>query len=284
MKPVLEHIPNTNELALFFGSYEKTSFSFPWHYHPQWELTYILEGTGTAYTGNEVRHFVPGELVLVAPNIPHCWKSNVSDTSHVKSVFVQWDNHYLGSDWLEKPEFHTIKSMFDSCKAGFRFVLDGNEELVERAQQLRFLSPFKRMWGFTDVLYELSLLDRVPVGFGGNLDASVEHSKRIKVILDYVNKHYAQVISAEDMASITNMTAVSFSKYFSRTFGKSFTKFLNEYRISQACSLLVATDKQVDEVADLSGYQNMSFFHRQFKSRTGKTPLQFRLAYREVSI
>ncbi|NLS14227.1 helix-turn-helix transcriptional regulator [Vibrio sp. SM6] len=281
MKPILEHIANNNEQSLFFGTYDKISFSFPWHYHPQWELTFIIEGNGIAYTGNEVRYFTPKELVLIAPNIPHCWKSNASDAEHVKSIFVQWNNNYLGRDWLNKPEFITIKSMLESCHAGFKFILPNeHEELTNKIKQLKRLSSFKRMWLFTELLYEISLLDRTPIGFGGNLKENLPNSKRIKDILNYVNRHYTRVITAEDIASVANMAPVSFSKYFSRTFGKSFTKFLNEYRISQACSLLVATNKQVDQVADLVGYQNLSFFHRQFKLITGKTPQQFRLEYR----
>lgn len=279
MKPILEHIPSTSGESLFFGHYEQTSFTFPWHYHPQWELTYIIKGTGSAYTGNSIRHFNSGELVLVAPNTPHCWKSNTSDNNKVKSVFVQWDNSFLGSDWLAQPEFSSIGSLFEQCRSGLAFSLPINSEIPNTMQGLRFKSPFKRVWHFTDLLYEISQLEKREIGYGGKLETDLDKSGRIKDILNYVNQYYGQPITSKEMASITKMTPVSFSKYFSQTFGKPFTRFLNEYRVSQACNMLVASHRSVDEIAFLSGYQNMSFFHRQFKLIVGKTPLQFRESY-----
>lgn len=278
MKPVRELIPSTQQ-SLFCGEYEQSSFRFPWHYHPQWELTYIIEGAGIAYTGNSIRHFMAGELVLIAPNTPHCWKSNASDKGQVKSIFLQWDNDYLGQDWLSKPEFICINTLFEQCEAGIRFSLAEQSPIVSRLQQLPQLTPFKKLWGFTDLLYEISLLGREKIGDGGKLDTQLDKSGRVEPILNYVNQHYSQPISAENMAQVTNMTPVSFSKYFSKTFGKPFTRFLNEYRVSQACSLLITTNKTVDEIAYISGYQNMSFFHRQFKLITGKTPLLFKQTY-----
>ncbi|WP_413113613.1 AraC family transcriptional regulator [Thaumasiovibrio sp. DFM-14] len=279
MKPILEHVPNTEQQSLFFNRYEKTSFTFPWHYHPQWELTFIVEGAGSAYTGNTIRHFVPQELALIAPNVPHCWKSNTGTKRGVKSIFVQWDNNILGENWLDKPEFSSIKSMFDNCSAGLSF--DSASAFGERLIALQLKSPFKRTLGFIDLLHDLSLQTEVTSLGQGVLHApSIEVDKRIVAILDYVNRNYVNTITAQQMAELTNMTPVSFSKYFSRTFEKSFTQFLNEYRISQACSLLISTEQSVEQIAFQCGYNNMSFFHRQFKAvNNGVTPMAFRVSY-----
>ncbi|MEZ9311372.1 MULTISPECIES: AraC family transcriptional regulator [Vibrio] len=283
MRPILEHVPNTEQQSLFFNRYEKTSFTFPWHYHPQWELNYIIEGTGSAYTGNTVRHFVANELALIAPNVPHCWKSNVGTQSGVKSIFVQWDNRFLGDNWLEKPEFTSIKTMFEGCKAGLSF--HHSNALGSRIIELQLKSPFKRMLGFIDLLHDLSMQTNVmPLGQGSMVTPSMVADKRIIAILDYVSEHYVRKISAENMATLTNMTPVSFSKFFARTFGKTFTQFVNEYRISQACTLLISTRLTVEQIADQCGYQNMSFFHRQFKIlQGGVTPIAFRASYLQVT-
>ncbi|PMH45311.1 hypothetical protein BCU68_10590 [Vibrio sp. 10N.286.49.B3] len=279
MRPILEHVPNTELQSLYFNRYEKTSFTFPWHYHPQWELNYIIEGTGSAYTGNTIRHFVANELALIAPNIPHCWKSNVGAKSGVKSIFVQWDNCFLGDNWLEKPEFTSIKAMFDGCQSGLSF--SRADAFGERIIGLQLKSPFRRMVGFIDLLHDLSMqTEVVPLGQGSMIAPTMVTDKRIIAILDYVSQQYARKITAENMASLTNMTPVSFSKFFTRTFQKTFTQFLNEYRISQACSLLISTRLTVEQIAYQCGYQNMSFFHRQFKViKDGETPIAFRASY-----
>ncbi|MGL6314238.1 AraC family transcriptional regulator [Vibrio sp. WXL103] len=278
MKPILEHVPNNQQQSLFFNQYEKKVFSFPWHYHPQWELTYILAGTGTAYTGNAVRHYSAGELVLVAPNIPHCWKSDGSSKTGVKSVFAQWDNSFLGDNWLTKPEFASIQHLFEQCHSGLSFI--GCEELGESLNALRFKSPFHRTMGFVDLLHELSLKEHIePLGQNTHVHLDFGSDKRIEAILNHITDYFDQKITAADMAAVTNMTPVSFSKYFTRTFSKPFTQFLNEFRVSQACGLLVSTELSVEQIAYQCGYQNMSFFHRQFKTITGQTPNGFRSSY-----
>lgn len=280
MKPILEHVPNTQQQSLFFNQYDKKVFSFPWHYHPQWELTYIISGSGTAYTGNAVRHYSAGELVLLAPNIPHCWKSDGNAKTGVKSVYAQWDNSFLGDNWLDKPEFTSIKTLFEQCYSGLSFI--NCDALGERLNDLRFKSPFHRTLGFVDLLHELSLQQSVmPLGQQTNLCQDFASDKRIETILEYITQYYDQKISAKEMAQLVNMTPVSFSKYFTRTFQKPFTQFLNEFRVSQACGLLVSTELTVEQVAFQTGYQNMSFFHRQFKSVTEKTPNHFRESYLE---
>lgn len=278
MKTILEHVPSTEQLSLFFNRYEKNSFNFPLHYHPQWELTYIIDGSGVAYTGNEVRHFDKHELALIAPMVPHCWKSNGIKKQTVKSVFVQWDNSFLGENWLEKPEFSSIKNMFNLCHAGLSF--PDTRGISEQLISMPYKSPFKRVIGFIDILHELSLQKNIePLGQQMIILPSMASDRRIESILDHVSRFYDQKISGDDMATLISMTSVSFSKYFKRTFHKTFTQFLNEYRISQACGLLVSTEFSVEQVAYQCGYQNMSFFHRQFKIVTSNTPNNFRMNY-----
>ena len=79
-----------------------------------------------------------------------------------------------------------------------------------------------------------------------------------------------------NMASITFMTNSAFCKYFKKHFKKSFSNYLNEYRIRKACLLLQETDKKLLEIALDCGYENMPFFHRQFKKYLYTTPSEYR--------
>lgn len=278
MKPILEHIPSNQHQSLFIKRYEQDSFSFPWHYHPQWELTYIIEGSGTAYTGNEVRHYVANELVLTAPNVHHCWTSSSVNRSQVKSIYIQWDNCFLGEGWLNKAEFSSIRALFSACKSGMSF--SHAEDLGEKLIELEQHKPLARLLKFIELLHGLSTHQSITnIGEVTLTTTGSVSDNKISAILEYVNDHYHQKITAAEMGALTNMTPVSFSKYFTRSFHKPFTQFLNEYRISQACSLLISSSLTVEQIAYQCGYHNMSFFHRQFKQVQGKTPIAFRAMY-----
>ena len=75
------------------------------------------------------------------------------------------------------------------------------------------------------------------------------------------------------------MTKVSFCKYFKKQFDKTFTQYLNEFRIRKTCQGLQESNQQVTQIAMECGYENMSFFHRQFKKYVGITPAKYRSQY-----
>ncbi|KAA1246406.1 AraC family transcriptional regulator [Aquimarina sp. RZ0] len=81
------------------------------------------------------------------------------------------------------------------------------------------------------------------------------------------------------MADLVFLTEISFCKFFKRNFNKSFTNYLNEFRIRKSCQLLRQTNKKLLDIAEECGYENMSFFHRQFKKYIKKTPSEYRISF-----
>jgi YesN/AraC family two-component response regulator len=111
----------------------------------------------------------------------------------------------------------------------------------------------------------------------GNLyQYSKKPDPRIKNILDFIENHYQRKIKIEELATLTFMTEGAFCKYFKKQFKRSFTNFLNEFRIRKACVLLQDTNKKLLDIALNCGYENMSFFHRQFKKYIKMTPLEYK--------
>lgn len=283
MKPVLEHIDQPQQHSFYLGHYVGEGFTYPWHYHPQWELTYIVKGAGTAYAGNAVRHFIEGELCLLPPHLPHCWKSSGNQTSEAESLYVQWDaDSLLGEGWLNKAEFRAIRTLLESAHSGLVMASERAVELGQELAGLQEMSPIESLLKFIRLLNDLALCPTKPVSHEALYYKDSAASKRIEAILNYISQNYQDKIQAEELAQLTNMTPVSFSKYFTRTFHKTFTQYLNEYRVSQACGLLINTEEPVEEVAYQCGYPNMAFFHRQFKKIVGNTPLQYRKQFRAL--
>ena len=86
-------------------AYKKDEFDSPWHYHPEYELTYIVSSHGVRYTGNSFENFEENDLVLLGPNLPHCWKNTGKQSDKASAIVVHWDNRLLGSGWLDQHEF-----------------------------------------------------------------------------------------------------------------------------------------------------------------------------------
>mgnify|MGYP001080899457 FL=1 len=72
------------------------------------------------------------------------------------------------------------------------------------------------------------------------------------------------------------MSEGQFSRVFKQTMKLSPVQYLMRYRILQSCQLLRDTDKKIGEVANLSGFNNISYFNRVFLQTIGCTPKEYR--------
>lgn len=78
------------------------------------------------------------------------------------------------------------------------------------------------------------------------------------------------------------MSKESFCRFFKKTFRKSFFEFINEYKISMASKMLIATDLSTSEIGYKVGYNNLSFFNRQFQKFVNMSPSKYRKMYRDI--
>lgn len=99
---------------------------------------------------------------------------------------------------------------------------------------------------------------------------------RLNEIKQYIEKNYAQEIELKQVAKKFNYNYNYLSTYFNKKTGKSFSEYLNRIRIEKACELLKSTSCTIAQISERTGYSDPSYFSRIFKSRTGKTPAQWK--------
>ena len=92
----------------------------------------------------------------------------------------------------------------------------------------------------------------------------------------YVCDHMASDLSLPDVAKVAGMTESTFSRFFQKNSGRSFTDYLTELRIGRACRLLAETQQPVSGICYEVGYSNLSNFNRNFLKRRGMTPSRYR--------
>ncbi|MFY0598098.1 MAG: AraC family transcriptional regulator [Cyclobacteriaceae bacterium] len=279
MNPILENVQSDGMASLVMYLYDEDSFTAPWHYHPQYELTLILEGSGMRYVGNHVESFQEGELVLLGAGLPHCWRmSKRAESQRARSFIIQWS----GDIFPYIPEFQAIRSLFNRAQRGIRF---RNEDVAELenlySEMMRLEEPMERYLSFTRVLNHLALLDK-PTYLAGEsyrIDTSDQMRDRLALIHQYLSDHFQNKIRLEDMADLLGMTRESFSRFFSKAMQKPFFSFLNEYRVNRASRMLMETDMQIAEIAYKCGYESLPFFYKQFKKFKNYSPVSFRKLY-----
>ncbi|PWJ43886.1 AraC family transcriptional regulator [Sediminitomix flava] len=280
MKAYLEKVVTSDESNIRAFHYSENSFETPWHVHPEFELTYVLNSHGVRYVGNNISEYEPLELVLLGSNLPHCWKKDIASEERAESLVIQWSQELM--DGVK--HFKEIQFLMKNINRGILFKNADLYQVRERMEAIIEAHGFERMLKFLDLLKLLSTVEveEVLAGASYAYDFSSETNSRIEMVQNFVAMHYPRKIKLAEIAEQLNMTEQSFSRFFSKAMQRPFFVYLNEYRVNRASRLLLETDMQVAEIGYQCGYESLPFFYQQFKKFKNYSPLGFRKMYRNM--
>lgn len=277
MKPLFENLKPGPESSFIVRSFDLEQFTVPFHFHPEFELTMILKGRGKRYVGNNMADFDQNDLVLIGPDLPHCWKSEKEDG--VKSVVVHFIKDFLGQDFFDKPELSNIQNILKRSASGILFKGKTAEAAVPKMELLSVEeNPFRKMLKLLDIMEDLAKSSEYQLLDHGGAVAQLPHinKERMNVALGYIVDNFRQDIILNEVAAEVNMSPNAFCKYFKKATDKTFMETVIEYRINFAMQQLLSTEKSVAEIAMESGFGDVSHFYKLFKRMIKISPLQYR--------
>jgi AraC-like DNA-binding protein len=100
--------------------------------------------------------------------------------------------------------------------------------------------------------------------------------QRLKPLFDFIDRHYAEVITVEAAADIVHMSKSSFMRFFREVTGQSFVGYLNRFRIARAEVLLARTDLPIAEISQRVGFCDQSYFGLTFRNLLDMTPREYK--------
>mgnify|MGYP006375289949 FL=1 len=114
-------------------------FEFFWHFHPEYELTYIIKGRGRRLVGDSVENFREGDLVLIGPQVPHSWVSDAKRKEQCQAIVLQFPISFVDT-LFRMPELEGMGSLFRQSSNGLQL---RGAQLSIVLKQLRLLSQCK---------------------------------------------------------------------------------------------------------------------------------------------
>ena len=254
-----------------------------WHYHNELELIYFKSGNGTQFVGDNIRNFKNGDIVLVGSNLPHYWQySEAFKDAPIEVYVIHFNKDFWGKDFLTIPENFELARVIEKSKQGIQIKENFNTYLTESIVRVIETQGTKKILNLIEVLLEIGKCNEaeclVSLGFKANFQESERN--RIQDIYNYTLKNYNQQINLDTIALVAKMSRTSFCKFFKLRTGKTYSVFLNEIRIGNACKMLIEKKSTVKEVCFESGFLNFSSFHKCFKDITGLTPLKYQSSYK----
>jgi AraC-like DNA-binding protein len=287
MKPELRQATPTPDYSFTVRKDEGIEMLNNWHYHPEVELIH-LQAAGNLLVGEYVGYYQFGEVLLLGSNVPHCFKLEqpyLEKDTKGTSICVKFLENVMGNSLMSMPEAKEVKHLLETARHGLRLSSKIRQEVADILAQMQKAEPLQRVIYLLQALQMMAATKEYQILSPSISLASADLSGqgKIKMVFEYVLSHYNEPITLENMASVANMSRESFCRYFKAKTKKTFVSFLMEVRISNACRLLAEQDKNVSEISYLCGYNHVSHFNNQFKSITGKTPLEYKKEYRGVA-
>ena len=278
-KPAFESIAPSHGSSLSVNNFKEFNSENPasWHYHPEMEIAYVNGGSGKRHIGNHISYYSDGDLIFIGANLPHFGFTDRL-TENKSEVVIQVREDFLGEIFFEAPEMKAIRQLFVRSKQGVVFYGKTKENVGNKIESLLELSKFDRLIAFLSILQELAESDEYTLLNVENvaLESKPQDTARLDTIYNYVGEYFKQTISLKDISDQVSMTEQAFSRYFKNKTGKTFTQFVNEYRLVHACKLLSEQHLSITDICFESGFNNFSHFNKKFKEFTGKSPSKYR--------
>ncbi|WP_120200336.1 AraC family transcriptional regulator [Ichthyenterobacterium magnum] len=277
MKVLPFKIPKPEFDTLIFQEDKDDFFFDKLHQHEEIQLSYIIEGEGTLIVGDTINYYKPDDVLVIGSHIPHVFKSDMQSnkSSHMLTLFFTESS--FGDVFFQLEELKESNNFFKRSKQGFK-VMSHKKSLKALFFQLKSASKMRQFILLLELLQTISkanykslssfIYDKTYTDIEGN---------RMRDVFDYTMDNYNFNISLNTIAEVANMTKNAFCKYFKKRTNKTYVQFLNELRIDHACKLLL-TQKELSviEIAERTGFNNLSNFNRQFKTIKRMNPSEFR--------
>lgn len=277
MKVVSFNIPKTYSEGIHLQRDEVSHLYDHLHRHKEIQITAIVQSEGTIIAGNYIGRFSAGDVFILGSDLPHVFRNDEpyyhSDNLSAISLSVFFDMGLMGEQFWTVDETKVLKDFLTKTRSGFRVIGTTRNRIFEKICQIfsnDILEKFISCFQIFQIL--LSSTELLQLSFGEIAPYSEAEGTRMNDIIRYTFRENHRKISITEIAGVAHLTPEAFCRYFKQHTRKTYTQYLNEIRISNACKLLLQNTGNIAFVSDATGFQNLSHFNRVFKKLTGFTP------------
>ncbi len=252
-----------------------------YHFHSECQLTYIFSGNGQRCIGDHLEDFESDELTFIGPGLPHVWYNAHGDISHepsAQSITLHFDPEALLSFCPLLVETAPLHDFLERSRQGMLFYGHTKDALKKILRKMVSASDMQKTAYLFESLATLLHTEEYAVLSDKSYSngSPRKDGELIFNIYNYVFENFNNEISLEEAAKLANLTKPSFCRFFKAHTRKTFSKFVNEVRINEACRLLVQVENPITNIAYACGFNSLPNFNKFFKSIKGITPSDYK--------
>lgn len=281
MKPIFQKLTaQSPEYGFAFRDWCAKGYECPWHFHPEYELIFLLEGGGYRVVGDNITALVPGDMVFLGSMLPHIWQDEIASKRGrgVRQLLLQFETKYFGDCFFDLPAMGSIQRMFARSSRGLQILGPTRDAVGVSLEKLQACTGVPRLLRFLEILGTIADSDDCRPIAGVNFVVQTDRydEEIMNRVFRLLNVEHTDEVRLSDVARKVGMSEGAFSRFFRLHTGKTFPEFRNELRVGRACQLLGEADRHITEIAYECGFTNLSNFNRQFLRLKGVSPSRFR--------
>lgn len=262
-----------DDLEQFYGSL---------HTHPEYQLTWIKQSTGTLYLGNQITPFQQGDIFLIGKNVPHVFRNDQSSQwQKAQAYSLYFKEDFTGETMLHLPMYQRIVHLYNLASLGLRPGDKAANQLKRALPDFLHKDVPEKIGTLLLLLLQIESAESNTILSEGPVRVQMTDDQRIQKVFDFIIENYPTDIGLDAVASMANLSPTSFCRFFKQRTRKTFSRYLTEVRVEAACQLLRNGNPGISQVCYDTGFHNLSNFNRHFKRIVGVTPSIYSRSFRE---
>jgi AraC-like DNA-binding protein len=236
--------------------------------YPVHQIIFCTSGEGKVFLEGEVYHIKKDDYFYIKPNVPHeyygitdCW----------------------GTDWITFDGDGVVSTMekLNLCTAIGR--ISKNKKRIHIAfnkiyTALKSNVPFS---GFVSSGAVYDLFIELYIAKCSELEENnLQTNFQIEKVIEYMDKHYQEPITLEELAQLVEITPQHLCKIFKKTLNIRPFEYLSKKRIQEAKKLLGTSNLSIKDIGKAVGFNDKSYFYLMFKRYEMVSPSEFRGSYK----
>ena len=258
--------------------------SIEWHWHNALEMSLVIAGPVECYVGEEHLTLQSGDALFINHGIIHRF---VSHAGGVMANYI-FDSEFLApfGSRIHSRYILPILSSSVLCRhitpdsangadlVGHLIHAETELDIQGETWEMRVKARMLEAWCCLYRILQPELKDPA-----GTAHRDKRSYARLREMLDYIHKHYAEDIDLDQVAAATNVSKSEALRCFKTSIQITPMAYLAEYRLNRSKELLLDGKYSVLEIALKCGFDNSSYFCKTFKKKLGLTPLEFSKRY-----
>ena len=186
------------------------------HSHKNFELNFITSGSGRRIVGDHISGFEKGDLVLLGPDVPHCWEILEGGDQKAFCIVTHFSEDIVSSDFFKMPELEKVVDLLKQSKRGLHFKIKDDKkirQILKKMTRLKGLEYYIHLLQVFNKLLKIQEREKLsnPIVQEGSFSRNLE---KINKVYEYVFQHIQEGVKLEEASSLLNMAPNSFCSFF----------------------------------------------------------------------